>query len=257
MNAVVYEPRHDLQALGVPRSILAEAPMPHRVSKRYVHIDSRQVVDAMLDEGFVIAKVDQRKSKDAEYGMHEIDFRLPEVPEVGGAIPRVIFRNAHDGTSGARMMMGMYRFVCSNGLVVGSTYATLAARHVGNAAADLIERIQKLARNTTPLFKQIETWQSLELSDSKAKDFARFAAQLRFGDADRFDTNDILRVVRSTDDKRDLWTVFNRVQENVLHGGFEGKLANGHAIRAKPLVNLDSRTEFNQGLWRLAEEFAE
>src|SRR5690606_41616733 len=48
-------------------------------------------------------------------------------------------RNSHDGTSSYQMLAGMFRFVCSNGLVCGDTVADVRVPHKGDVAGSVIE----------------------------------------------------------------------------------------------------------------------
>jgi Domain of unknown function (DUF932) len=153
-------------------------------------------------------------------------------------------------------MMGVYRFICSNGLVVGSTYAKEVVRHSGEQARQLIERVRALSRNTGPLFAQIDSWTKRELSAPEANEFARLASVLRFGDAQRFDPVQLLETHRAEDEDNTLWRVFNRVQENALQRSLPGHSADGRRISSRPVKGIDKITDFNVQLWRLAEEFA-
>lgn len=231
-----------------------------RVSPRYVHVDSRPIVEAMQAEGFQLFSANsmrKRLASRAMYAKHALDFRHPDLPEADGYVPRVIFVNSHDGSSSAKFMMGVYRFVCENGLVVGSSYAHEVARHSGEAAADLVARVQRLARNTAPLFAQIDKWTRRQLSGPEVTEFARLAATLRFGDAQRFNPAQLLEVARPEDEGGSLWRVFNRVQENAVRGGLVGYSATGRQLASRRMNGMSAHTDFNVQLWRLAEEFAD
>lgn len=245
-----------LSLAQLPLAARSAQPAPHLTS-RYVPVDTREVIAAMEQNGFVVADAKGTSGRNTAFSKHTIDFRHPDVPHIGGATPRVLFVNSHDGSTRASALAGVFRFVCSNGMVVGSTYAREKVLHVGESARTLIERMQQLARNTSPLFRQIETWQRKDLNAAARRDFARFAAQLRWGDAGKFDVEDILRVRRAEDDKGDLWTVFNRVQENTTHGGMIGVTATGRQTTARPLEAVGANLAYNQQLWALAAEFAD
>jgi hypothetical protein len=244
-------------SLILPAAVYNKTPAPH-LSAKYVHVDSEAVVANMLAEGFVVAGVQttSTRARNALTGRHVIDFRHPDVPRIGDSTPRVLFGNSHDGSTRAYAMAGVFRFVCSNGMVVGSMYARESVRHSGDAARDLIERMKALASNTAPLFSQIESWQRKQLSAAQSFDFARLAAQLRWGDPDRFAPEDLLRVNRAEDDRGDLWTVFNRIQEATTKGGVAGRSVTGRATVARPLAEPAANVRFNEQLWSLAEEFA-
>lgn len=245
-------------AIALPKSVFTEVASP-KMSQRYVHINTREIVDALAQEGFAVdsAKANKvRAGRDPLYAKHQLIFRKPDAPGVNGAVPTVLFTNSHDGSTGAKFIMGAYRFACTNGLVIGSTYAREVVRHSGEQAMQLIDRVRALSKNTGPLFAQIESWSKIELAQPEVDEFARLAAVLRFGDVNRFDPKQLLQVRRSEDEGRDLWRVFNRVQENAVRGNLTGFTADGRRLTSREIKNIDQSTNFNADLWRLAEEFA-
>lgn len=256
-----------MNAIALPSAVTATQAHP-RMSDRYVHINSSTVIDLMASEGFLVAGVTMPKPSRAgklripEFARHQIDFRRadweanPHQGRRGAATPRVLFSNSHDGSAAASFMMGVYSFVCSNGLVVGSTYAKERVRHAGETAAALIGRMQDLARNTGPLFDQIDTWSDKILTVPQMREFARLSSVLRWGDDQRFTPDEVLRVRRAEDDDASLWSVFNRIQENTVKGGLAGMTRTGRGAVSRPLVEVAKNTKFNADLWHLAEEFA-
>ena len=66
----------------------------------------------------------------------------------------------------------------------------------------------------------------------------------------------IIHPRRWEDNRSDLWTTFNRVQENVIRGGIRGKSAKGKTTRTREVTGIDGDIKLNQALWKLAEEFA-
>ena len=246
--------------VALPKSVFTKVPAAH-LSERYVHVDSERVVDAMRAEGFQVASVQtaaKRNSAHEVFGRHMIDFRHPDLPSIDGAVPRIVFVNSHDGSTRASALAGVFRFVCSNGLIVGNTMYQEKLRHSGAAAATLVERMQALAKNTAPLFHQIDRWSHKDMSKARRHDFAKMAAQLRWNDAERFTVEDLLQVRRPEDDRGDLWTVFNRLQETTTQGhGLEGLTRTGRVTTARPLKEIQANLTYNAQLWELAEEFSQ
>jgi len=242
----------------LPASALATTAAP-TLTERYQFISSHDIVGQFAQEGWVVesATTSAPRKRDPLFAKHMIDFRHPEFEPIHGAVPRIILVNSHDGSSSARVLAGVFRFVCSNGMVVGTTAARETVRHTGDAAADLIHRMQQLARNTTKLYNQIDAWSKKDLTKKQRHEFARFAAQLRWGDAQRFAPEDLLMVRRHEDDRGDLWTTFNRLQENTVRGGIEGLSRSGRAATSRPLSDISRSVDYNAQLWQLAEEVAE
>jgi hypothetical protein len=50
-----------------------------------------------------------------------------------------------------------------------------------------------------------------------------------------------------------LWSVFNRVQENLVKGGLSGRAANGRQQSTRPVQGIDQNVRLNRALWLLAD----
>jgi hypothetical protein len=66
------------------------------------------------------------------------------------------------------------------------------------------------------------------------------AASLRYANLDDINIDDLFAVNRVEDESNDLWTVFNRIQENLTHD----------------ITNMKEDIKLNQQLFTLAETFA-
>ena len=229
------------------------------LSNRYVHINTQEIISRMSDEGFYIAtaRSTNPRTRDPLFAKHSIEFRHQDAKEINGVTPRVIFVNSHDGSSTARFMAGLYRFICSNGLVIGKTIAEARQRHAGDAAADLIWRMREMAKRTERAFSQIERWYKIQLTAPQRNQFATIAAQLRWGDAHMYSAEEILTPRRAEDDHGDLWSTYNIVQENTVRGGLSGLSRSGRRATSRPLADIERDLTFNGQLWQVAEEVAE
>ncbi|MNY69161.1 hypothetical protein D3C86_2070570 [compost metagenome] len=58
---------------------------------------------------------------------------------------------------------------------------------------------------------------------------------------------------RTDDDRRDLWAVFNRTQENLIKGGLRARVANGRRQSTRPVQGIDQNLRLNRALWLLAD----
>jgi hypothetical protein len=244
----------------LPPAALATKPSAD-VSDRYQFISTAAVVEMMSAEGFEVASSSARRRRDSSTasptGQHVVDFRHPDAAPIYGTVPRLLFVNSHDGSRAASVSVGAFRLVCSNGLVTGTVLASAKVRHSGDAARDLVERMRQLSKNSLPMFQQIERWTKKQLTRGAAHEYARLAAQLRWGRPGVVTTDALLDVRRAEDDAGDLWTVFNRVQEAATSVSLSGTAASGRRIATKPLLEIGPNMRFNSDLWRLTEEFAE
>jgi hypothetical protein len=103
------------------------------------------------------------------------------------------------------------------------------------------------------------------LDDGEREAFAEAAHFLRVADAHGevntpVKPQQLLEPRRANDRSRDLWTVFNTIQENVIRGGLyaTGRDANNRrrSVRTRPINGIDQDIRLNKALWVLAERMA-
>lgn len=261
LRDAIFSPGQEIKFTGgkLPPSALASAPAAHLTDK-YKFISTTDVVKMMKGEGFEVASAATRRARAGagapQTGVHVLDFRHPDAPKIAGVVPRVLFMNSHDGSRRARAMVGAFRLVCSNGMVAGTLLESVAARHAGDAAADLVKRMSELSRNTLPMFRQIERWERKDISAAAQREYARLASVLRWGNAGTVAPEALLEVRREADASSNMWTVFNRVQEATTRLELPGVSANGRRIRTRALREAVVDVKYNSALWQLTEEFA-
>lgn len=241
-------------------AVAAPAAAPSR-SERYKHVHTGEVVNALREAGFAVdrakfTKTRKNGTKDPMFAKHQVVMRATHLPEFDGMVPEFYVTNAHDGTSSLDLMAGVFRFVCENGMIVGD-YSRERIRHAGKAAAEAIDRAMKMSRATSKWVQTVDAWKQIDMSAGQRQEFARLASVLRWGDANRFNVEDLLAVRRPEDDRGDLWTTFNVIQENTMKGGMQGLATTGRRATARPLTEIAKSSAFNADLWNLAAEFAE
>lgn len=238
---------------------LPDAPSPS-VSDKYMFIDTKQVVQDMMDLGFEVADVRRPafRTKAAAFGVHEVDFRRPEdIGRKDGEAPRLIFINSYDGSRRAQILFGVFRFVCSNGLVVGDIFQQQKFLHLGDYATQLLEQIRESAALTHQIFERIEVYRQIVLDRAQYLEMARRALALRYPEGELvLDPELVISPRRSSDRGRDLYTVWNVMQENILKGGLPGRQRNGRTRTSSALSNIERSNKLNRELWNLLEEYA-
>ena len=99
----------------------------------------------------------------------------------------------------------------------------------------------------------VDEWQDIKLDRDQMRSFGREAAKLRFEDPDDLTINTVLQARRTEDMGNDLWTVFNRTQENLIQGGF---LVTGGRRRSRKITNIDKNIDINTRLWDVASSYS-
>ncbi|ABR82066.1 TPA: DUF945 domain-containing protein [Pseudomonas aeruginosa] len=251
-------PLTDDQIHRVAPSIFADAPHESR-SQRYAYIPTAAVLAELRKEGFQPFMVTQTRVRDEgkrEHTKHML--RLRHASQINGAeANEIVLLNSHDGTSSYQMLAGMFRFVCSNGLVCGDTVADVRVPHKGDVAGQVIEGAFEVLSGFERVKESRDAMRAITLDEGEAEVFARSALALKYDPTDNKPapiTESQILMPRRFDDRRpDLWSVFNRTQENLTKGGLHGRSANGRRQQTRPVQGIDSDVRLNRALWMLAD----
>ena len=250
-------PLLDDQIRAVVPSIFAETPHESR-PQRYSYIPTATVLSELRQEGFLPFMVCQTRVRNEdrrEYTKHLI--RLRHASQINGdEANEIILLNSHDGTSSYQMLAGQFRFVCQNGLVCGDTFADIRVPHKGDVAGQVIEGAYEVLKGFERVQEARESMRAITLEAGEDDVFARSALALKYDDPDKPApvTESQLLVPRRWDDRKsDLWSIFNRVQENLVKGGLTGRTANGRRQRTRPVQGIDQNLRLNGALWMPAE----
>ncbi len=250
-------PLSDDQIRRVAPSIFADAPHESR-SERYSYIPTAAVLTELRKEGFQPFMVTQTRVRDEgkrEHTKHML--RLRHASQINGAeANEIVLLNSHDGTSSYQMLAGMFRFVCSNGLVCGDTVADVRVPHKGDVAGHVIEGAYQVLGGFELVKASRDLMRGITLDDGEAEVFARAALSLKYDDPDKpapITESQVLMPRRFDDCRPDLWSVFNRTQENLTKGGLHGRAANGRRQSTRPVQGIDQNIRLNRALWLLAD----
>ena len=251
-------PLSDEQIRAVAPSIFAEAPHESR-SERYSYIPTATVLQELRGEGFepfMVCQTRVRRDDRRDFTKHMIRLRHASQIDARGEANEIILLNSHDGTSSYQMLAGMFRFVCQNGLVCGDTVADVRVHHKGNIAEQVIEGAYEVLHGFEQAQASREAMRAVTLDGGEAEVFARAALALKYDDPDKpapITESQVLAARRLDDNRADLWSVFNRTQENLIRGGLLGRGGNGRRQRTRPVQGIDQDLRLNRALWLLAD----
>ncbi|HMM50204.1 MAG: DUF945 domain-containing protein [Lautropia sp.] len=250
-------PLSDDQIRTVAPSIFAETPHESR-SQRYSYIPTAAVLTELRKEGFqpfMVCQTRVRHEDRREFTKHML--RLRHASQINGAeANEIILLNSHDGSSSYQMLAGLFRFVCMNGLVCGDTTADVRVPHKGNVTDHVIEGAYEVLRGFGQVQDSRDGMRAITLDEGEAEVFARSALTLKYDDSGKalpITESQILRPRRFDDNRPDLWSVLNRVQENLVKGGLSSRAANGRQQRTRPVQGIDQNVRLNRALWLLAD----
>lgn len=231
-------------------------------TNKYVFIDTRQVVQDMLDLGYEVADFRRPKARTraGQYSVHEVDFRRPQdMKKKASEAPRVLFINSCDGSKRAQFIAGLIRFACSNGLVIGDLIQHQKFLHIGEYAKSMMDSLKTIAADTAKAFDAIDKYGSINPTRETLHRMAEEAMKLRFPEEEHrpiADLDDLYQIRREEDLRPDLWTKWNVLQENILKGGVPMKNDSGQVRLSGPVGNIERSNSLNGELWNLLDEFA-
>jgi len=236
-------------------------------SERYTYIPTIDVLRGLRKEGFepfMVAQSRCRLEGKSEYTKHMIRMRHAAQVNARAEANEIILINSHDGASSYQMLAGLFRFVCCNGLVVGDVVNDIRISHKGNIRGEVIEGAFRVLEEFEAVEQHAEAMKALPLEPPEVTAFATAALALRFGERTVEEggghvpapvTAEQLNEARRIEDiGHDLWTTFQRVQENVIRGGQRGRSAQGRRLQTRPVGSIDRGVTLNRALWMLAEE---
>ena len=234
------------------------------ITDRYVHVPTEKVIEDIMELGWTPINAYRVNSRGRRTGTgrHMVKFVNYDFMQEGKTeYPELLLTNSHDGTTAFKLDVGIFRLVCSNGMVVKSQdFGSMKVRHYGYDFETIKGAVNKLVEQIPDYLKQVEDMKEQELEREQMLEFAREAALLRFKTANietidkLVDVDDLLESTRKEDEGNGLWEVFNRLQEKVVNGKFNYALGKKER-KARPVKGFKSQVKLNQDLWELASSY--
>lgn len=264
-------------------AVFADAKHASR-SDRYAYYPTMAIVEAMTAEGWAPVAVTTASVRDASregFQKHAIrfartddlarwqDFTMSHTGYIGRgeaskALARVecLITNSHDGSSAYRIDAGLFRPICSNGLVVSDgDFARISVPHKGNTPEEVVAGSLGVVREIPRLQARVADLAATTWTGEERRAFAEAATMLRFAVDDPglapLAPERLLEARRREDVGSDAWTTLNVVQENVIRGGLRGRAPasegrRGRRFSTRAVEGIDQNTSLNKALWHLA-----
>lgn len=234
-------------------------------SDKYVYVPTADIVGHMIRENFMPVFACQSRPRDeAKFGhtKHMIRFRQGGADLSKPEIPEIILVNSHDGTSSYQLTAGIFRIVCTNGLMVGDQYEQVRVHHTGNIIDQILTGAYTVAKDFPRAVAGVAEMKTITLQPDEQGIFAMAAAELRFepaeGEKPPISPAKLLEPRRIEDRKPDLWSTFNVVQENVIQGGQRERNRETRKMHStREVKGIDQNVRLNRALWTLAAKMAE
>lgn len=251
------------------------APTNPNVSDKYVQANTATVIDDLSKMGWYPVQAKQCRGKKNSSGVrsfHIVAFQNPNVritktldngEKVVDTYPRIILTNSHDGFNSFKFMLGLFRLVCSNGLVVcNNQMVDMSIRHINYDFEELRKVVASAIAEVPNIVNTMNDMRKTILNEEEKVSIAKEVIKIRKGlnsdemiEVDKEVIDDILKPLREEDRKHDLWTIFNICQEKMIKGGFNLLSKTNKMRKQRNITSIKKDTEFNQRLWHTATRY--
>ena len=247
--------------------VFATEPTNKAVSDKYLHVNTETVMDDLAKLGWLPVTASQRRTKARKDGSptirskHMVSFQNPDLMIKGkngdDAFPRIIVTNSHDGLCSFQFRIGIYRLVCSNGLVVADEeFSAFSIKHKGYTFEELQTVVAQAVADLPNKVEVLNKMQVRMLTADEQRQLAIDAMALRATNPDAQYTDasieDVLTATRKEDEGDSLWLTFNRIQESIINGGYSAALRGSKVRKVKKIKSFERDLEVNQKLFKLA-----
>ena len=246
-------------------------------SDKYTHIPTDRVIRdlELLGWGVVdVKEVKARQENTKGYQKHLVVLRNDDVvitDSSGDTVyPQILLTNSHDGKNSFKFQAGLFRMICENGLVVADeSFEDYSIRHMGYDFEALQSLITEMVSNLDLTVESMNKMKQIELNEEQQLELAKKLLDIRLEGTgntyDDYQPKSINYSQRKEDNGADLWSIFNRQQENIIEGNFkyfnEEKYAKYDNVnmdfigrQARPIKNFKQDMDVNKKMFAAALE---
>ncbi len=225
----------------------------YNVSDRYNVINTMDVVQQFEQYGFELSSVQAANTRSLEkVGKQKHLVRMKsEHKMAGGLQPEVIITNSYDGTKALNINIGLFRFVCSNGLIAGTNlFPKLQILHSNSHWGEILNEFIDGYEAKYHMQKQwVEEMEERRMSLDEAYHIAEQALAIRHADKritnEAVDPLELLIAKRREDRGDSAWMRFNVLQESLVNGFYSKYDNQGGIHKAKILRDTDEIVRVN------------
>jgi len=250
--------------------IFAEAPTNPDVSEKYLFVNTETIIDDLEKLGWLPVQAAQRKGrgKSTIFSKHMVAFQNPDIKitskDGDDAFPRILLTNSHDGMQAFKFSVGIFRLVCSNGLVVADEqFSDFKIKHKGYSFEELRNVVRQAVEDLPNRVQVMNYMRARTLTQEEKEKLALDAMLIRAGikpnseEATKFNYDDetiedILDPKRDADKGDDLWKVFNVIQEKITQGEFHAALKGAKVRKVRKIKSFEKDMKVNKELFKLA-----
>lgn len=228
----------------------------NNIKQTPVYIQTIDVVKNLQEQGWKINGVCEQRGRNRKILNHFVklehpDFTIQNKGKIEG-LANMYVTNSCSGKSPLNLDFGMHRLVCSNGLIRRDSYIEFNFNHNKKSLQRIPVALQDINKHAQKVLTEFNKLKDKELTPQEMIALAADAAKLRFED-NTIDHTQLLKSHRIEDEGNDLWSVYNRIQENLTKSNVlidtDGRPLSG-------TINIQNDIKINQDLFELVESFS-
>ena len=251
--------------------VFADAPTNPDVSDKYLFVNTETIIDDLAKLNWLPVQASQRKGRKSGgtiFSKHMVAFQNPDIKitskDGDDAYPRILLTNSHDGMQAFKFSVGIFRLVCSNGLVVADEqFSDFKIKHKGYTFGELRNVVKQAVEDLPNRVQVMNDMRDRTLTQTEKEKLAIDAMLIRAGikpnseEATKFNYDDetiedILEPKREADKGDDLWKVFNVIQEKITQGEFHAALKGAKVRKVRKIKSFEKDMKVNKELFKLA-----
>ena len=169
-----------------------------------------------------------------------------------------------DGMQAFKFSVGIFRLVCSNGLVIADEqFSDFRIRHKGYSFDELRDVVMQAVTDLPNKVQVLNDMKNRTLTQDEKNQLAIDAMLIRAGiepGSDKaanvvYDSEtiaDVLEPKRKEDKGDDLWRTFNVIQEKIINGEFHAALVGAKVRKVRKIKSFEKDLQINKDLFQLA-----
>ena len=254
--------------------VFATSPTNSKVSEKYTVANTYTVIQDMEKLGWRVVRAAQRratKKSSGRFSYHMVALQNPDIKitkqvdggeEIVECFPQIILTNSHDGLSCFQFRVGLYRCICSNGLVISDAeLSEFKIRHIYYSFENLRAVVGRILEALPSKVERMSQMSNVLLSEDQKLDFAKKALSIRKGvkeeelQADEETYKDLLTPVRKEDEGSSLWNVYNVLQEKIVKGGYTTVEEGKKARKVRKVTSFIKELDFSRRIDEVAQSY--
>ena len=254
--------------------VFATSPTNSKVSEKYTVANTYTVIQDMEKLGWRVVRAAQRratKKSSGRFAYHMVALQNPDIKitkqvdggeEIVECFPQIILTNSHDGLSCFQFRVGLYRCICSNGLVISDAeLSEFKIRHIYYSFENLRAVVGRILEALPSKVERMSQMSNVLLSEDQKLDFAKKALSIRKGvkeeelQADEETYKDLLTPVRKEDEGDSLWNVYNVLQEKIVKGGYTTAEEGKKARKVRKVTSFIKELDFSRRIDEVAQSY--